>query len=186
MQRNTSEIYVLQSVATQGESWPSRSQDLEREALVAQELAQFIANTVTEGSISMLAEQALEARGKVFLRRDGEREPYLHLELPFLRAWGSLALALERAGFIIDDTDRSERLYWVTFSPPTDDDEKRGWWRALRGLFARADDEPERYRVQMRESTGRAVEIRIQGVEGETLAQEEAERLLNRIKRFLS
>lgn len=53
--------------------------------------------------------------GEVVEREDGL--PVLVLQEVFLDAWRRLGLALDRAGFTVEDRDRSERRYLVRYDP---------------------------------------------------------------------
>ena len=50
------------------------------------------------------------------MQYDDAGNPYLALQLPFDRGWASLALALEKAAFRVDDLNRSEGIYYTTLS----------------------------------------------------------------------
>jgi outer membrane protein assembly factor BamC len=185
VQRGSSEVFVLQSA---GEQWPQSSSNGEREGEMRRALAQFIADAGSSGSVSMLAQRGLDARGKVFLERRGE-QPALRLELPLERAWASLESALPKAGFTVSDLNRSERQLWATYAPPAEEEEKRGWfgslWHALFGEDeAIADDTVYLIAVEPRQSA--AVRITIRREDGQPLADADAERLLHEIKGRLS
>ena len=82
----------------------------------------------------MLAQRALDARGRVFLERRGQ-QPMLRLDLPFERGWASLDAALPKAGFVVDDRNREARQFWVHYAPAEiaaddgeDEGDKRGWF----------------------------------------------------------
>lgn len=183
VQRETSEVFVLHDLIG-GEGWPASSEDPERENIMIQELSQFIADSSVEGVVSMVAERALDSRGKVFLRRDGG-QPYLDLQLPFVRAWGALQLALEKAGLETQDLDRSEGRYWISARPEADA-EKCGWFASLFGCGDSGDEEARNYVLDMQPAGAGAVTIRIRSDDGQPLAEQEAERMLTRIKGFVS
>ena len=189
VQRGTSEVYVLQADLRAGEDgWPRDSSNPEREDLMVRELAQYFADSAAASTVSMLAQQAIEASGKAFLRTDEQGRGFIWLQLPFDRAWASLGSGLEKAGFALKDWDRSKGTYWVEYQPPRDEDEEEeGFFASL--LSWGDDDEvaPEPYLVHMRELQGDkpAMGITIEPTEGE-LGDEDRERLLKRIKNFLS
>ena len=87
-------------------------------------LAQFIADNGSTGAVSMLAQRGIESRGKVFLDKPAGEAPHLRLELPFDRAWSALTLALQKAGFTVDDLNRTEREMWVRYTPPQDPEDE--------------------------------------------------------------
>ena len=66
VQRNSSEIYVLQANAGSGGDWPIASSDRTREAEMVKAVAQFIADNGSTGAVSMLAQRGIDSKGKVF------------------------------------------------------------------------------------------------------------------------
>lgn len=184
VQRGSSELFVLHDQIG-GDDWPEVSDNIERENAMVQELSQFMANNAAEGVVSMVAERALDSRGKVFVRRDEDLQAYLDLQLPFLRAWGALSLALEKAGLEVDDLNRSERRYWVHALPEADTT-RCGWFRRLFGC-GRVDSEAIRhYILEMRPAGDSAVTLHVSDGEGHPLPKQEADQLLSRIKGFIS
>lgn len=185
VQRGSSEVFILQ---TSGETWPQRSSNPEREAEMLRVLAQFIADSGSSGTVSMLAQRGLDSRGKVFLDKRGE-QPVLRLELPLERAWASLEMALPKAGFSVDDRNRSERQLWARFVPP-EDDEERGWfgsiWHALFGGDEKSADTETVYLINVEPVGERTVRIGLRREDGGKLPQAQAEQLLQQIKSQLS
>jgi outer membrane protein assembly factor BamC len=136
VQRGNSELHVLQMFrSTDADGWPQRSDDLELEAEMLRSVAQFIANSADTAPVSMMAEQSIAATGKLQLIEEGDAA-YLRLELPFDRAWASLARAIEDAGFTITDRDRSAGRYYARYTGVEDEDDG-GWF----SWFGDDDDE---------------------------------------------
>jgi outer membrane protein assembly factor BamC len=136
VQRGNSELHVLQMFRSgDGDGWPQRSDDFELEAEMLRSVAQFIANSADTAPVSMMAEQSISASGKLQLVEEGN-SAYLRLELPFDRAWASVARAIEDSGFTITDRNRSERRYYVTYSG-LEEEESGGWF----SWFGGDDDE---------------------------------------------
>lgn len=196
VQRGSSEVYVVQDARGNGESWPQSSTDPAREGEMIRALAQFVADSGSAGAVSMLAQRAIDSKGKVFLDR-GAGSPYLRLELPFSRAWASLAAALPKAGFTVDDLNRSEREFWVRFEPPKEEEESRGFWGTLWDWTFGGDEEDDEelfggpevvytLRVRPLGTDDRTVTIGVERQDGQALAKGVAEQLLNRIKGNLS
>lgn len=128
IQRGTSELHVLQqNRAGDVANWPRQSDDPEQETEMLQSLAQYIADSAGNAPVSMVAEQAISAGGRISLQKDGSNEAYIQLMLPFDRAWASLGLALEKSDFEITDRDRSGRTYYLRFLGP-EAGEEGGWF----------------------------------------------------------
>lgn len=179
VQRGTSEIYVLQSVVDNDQGrWPRGSFSEQREQDMTMALAQYLADSEAASSVSMLAERNAETGGKIFLV-PGE-PPYIRLLLPFERAWASLENALSKAGFVIDDRDRSQGRYWVTIDEESDGAQ---WFRRLlkdKGL------EGDAFIVQMIEVSSTEMQIRVVPQEGEQSDADVIDRVLKQIKGFIS
>ncbi|MBE9537702.1 MAG: outer membrane protein assembly factor BamC [Proteobacteria bacterium] len=182
VQRGSSELHVLQmSQVGDVENWPAKSDNLELESEMLRGVAQYIANSTDAASVSMVADQALSASGKISLQEAPEGYTFVRVGLPFSRAWASLARALQRATFEITDRDRSTGLYYVKFIGPSDED-GAGWFDWLFG----EEEHPlagRDFRVTMTEENERQVIIRIKSQEGsEPLTKREEQGLLTVIK----
>lgn len=179
VQRGTSEIYVLQSVVENDQGrWPRGSFSEQREQEMTMALAQYLADSEAASSVSMLAERNAETGGKIFLET-GET-PYIRLLLPFDRAWASLENALGKAGFTVDDRDRSQGRYWVTI----DEDSDAALW--FRRLMKDKDLDGDAFIVQMIKITDQEMQIRVAPQEGEESDADVIDRVLKQIKGFIS
>ncbi len=183
VQRGTSELHVLQqNRAGDVASWPSQSDDAGQEDEMLQSLAQYIADSAGNAPVSMVAEQAISAGGRISLQKDSSGEPYIRLALPFDRAWASLGLALEKSDFEITDRDRSQGIYYLRFLGPAADEEG-GWFEWLWGSD---DDYPyvgSSFTASLQEmaSDDMAIYLRLQDGE-EKLEEGERQVLLNLVK----
>jgi len=127
VQRGTSELHVTHMYRSVEDVWPSMSDDFSIESDVLQSVAQYIANSTEEASVSMIADRSISAEGKMRTVDVSANEAYLEVELPFDRAWASLQIALENSGFAVDDLNRSEGTYYVTYKGENAEDET-GWF----------------------------------------------------------
>ena len=214
VQRNSSEIYVQQMGYKKepGEdastpAWPAASMDAERETWMIKELANYLASTSGESSVSLLA-QGISTVNKVYLVRDASGQPVIDLRLSFDRAWASLGRALERANLSVRDLDRSTGVYFVKYEPrkrtPEEgeegaepgvgpgaepEEEKEGFLSRM--MPWGGDDEDENpaighsYRVEMR-AVDQGVVIGVRRDDGEEFDEGEAEFVLGLIKAHLS
>ncbi|MEM6301477.1 MAG: outer membrane protein assembly factor BamC [Pseudomonadota bacterium] len=131
VQRGNSELHVLQMHQSASAEWPTSSDDVDLEGEMLRGVAQYIANSADTAPVSMMAEQSMSASGKVALR-DDDLGDYINLELPFNRAWASLARALDQSGFQINDRNRSDGKYYVSYENE-EGDGKSGWFGWLWG-----------------------------------------------------
>jgi outer membrane protein assembly factor BamC len=133
VQRGTSELHVLQmNQAGDVDAWPANSDDVTQASEMLRAVAQYIANSADTAPVSMIADQAISASGRISLQESPEGYTYIQLALPFDRAWASLAKALEDSSFEIVDRDRSAGEYYTTFLGPTNEDDG-GWFGWLSG-----------------------------------------------------
>lgn len=185
VQRGNSELHVLQMFqpgSDAGQGWPEQSDDTELEGEMLRSIAQFIANSADTAPVSMIADQAISAGGKVTIE-ETPGESYIRLELGFARGWASLARALEESGFEITDRDRSAGRYYVTYRGE-DADEKGGWF----SWFGGGDDDEHPLTgkpllVDVTDKGSDLLEIRLRSEVSEPAATDEAiQSLLQLIK----
>lgn len=132
VQRGTSELHVVHMYRAVDDVWPAVSDDFAIESDVLQSIAQYIANSTEEASVSMIADRSISAEGKMRSIDISANEAYLELELSFDRAWASLQVGLENSGFGIDDLNRSEGTYYVTYKGDNAEEDE-GWFGWLFG-----------------------------------------------------
>ncbi|MCX2982164.1 outer membrane protein assembly factor BamC [Halieaceae bacterium IMCC14734] len=184
VQRNTSELHILQmGMVGDINTWPTNSTDAAREDDMLRSMAQFIADSVGTAPVSMMAQQAISASGRVSMQEDDDGNPYIRLDLPYHRAWASVDRALGEANFDILDRDRSAGAYFVHYNRPLEEDS--GW---LDWLFSNDEDDPAAelekydYRVELNDLGGETVHIEISRKDGGELSQSHAQSILSLIK----
>ncbi|MFT5711401.1 MAG: outer membrane protein assembly factor BamC [Halioglobus sp.] len=181
VQRGSSELHVLQmNQAGDVNSWPLQSDNTELEGQMLQGVAQYIANSTDAASVSMVADQAMSANGKIALLEAPEGYTFVQVGLPYSRAWASLARALDKATFEITDRDRSTGVYYAKFMGSEADES--GWFDWLLG----DDEDPligRDFLVTMKSQDENQVSIRLQALEGTPpLKKREEQGLLSLIK----
>ena len=179
VQRNTSELHVLQQNIAKDldlTRWPQNSDDTELEQAMLRNIAQFIANSAESAPVSMMAEQAMAGAGRIAMEEStsGAR---LRLDLPFNRAWAATEKGFTDAGFRLDDKNRSEGLFYVTYLGP-DGEEDGGWFSWLGGSES---DDPligQQFQVQLITEDTSQVTIQILDSDGQPIGQLEQQGLL--------
>lgn len=146
---------------------------------MARVLAQFLADSESQGSVSILAKRGGKSKGKIFIEGEGE-ERYLRLFLPYQRAWAALGLALNKAGFEIEDEAPAVNKYWLSYVAPED---REGGW--LSGFFGANKAKRSRYVVEMKPVAEGESVILLNYQKGRRLGNEEREVLLKRIMGYL-
>ena len=162
VQRGTSELHVLQMQQSGGtEPWPAKSDDPNQAADMLRAVAQFLADSAESAPVSMIAEQGIDADGKISMVEAPEGYSYLKLELPFDRAWASLGRALEETVFEITDKNRSSGIYYVLYSGERAEEEQ-GWWASI---WTAEDANPmvgQVFTITVEALSDQAVSIRVQ------------------------
>jgi outer membrane protein assembly factor BamC len=215
VQRNSTEIYITQISYThmpgaddKPPEFKDTSMSAERETWMVKELAGYLANTTEQASVSLLA-QGISTANKVYIIRGADQIPMIDLRLPFERAWASLGRSLPRAGFTVQDLDRSAGIYYVKYEPSQKKDDAEAGEGEVeiskeepksggKGFFKRLfswwgdDDEDEdnpavgrAYRLQMRDAAGGAT-IEVRREDGTPFEDGENEFLLGVIKANLA
>jgi len=181
VQRNTAELHVLQqNRAVEDLAWPQNSDDMDLEQEMLRNVAQFIANSAESAPISMMADRAMSATGRITLE-DTESYTRLRLMLPFNRAWASVNKALPEAGFAIDDKNRSDGVFYVTFVGQQDEDDG-GWFD---WMWGGEDEHPladKQYLVKMGSLSEDEILISLLGTAGEQVPRRDQQALLTLIK----
>lgn len=187
VQTNSSEIKVRQQQVAQGQEervrdWLAGSGDRNREMDMLRIVAESLAGDDSASSVSLLA-QEIGGKPRVTIQTPRVADPYLSMELVFLRAWASLSYSLERGGFSIDEQRQGDDsgVFHVGFLPPADSEP---------GFFSRifrrgSVDNRVSYQVLV-SPNGSGVAVRLTGPEGQNLPREEALRLLRIIQSNLT
>ncbi len=187
VQRGSSELHVLQmNQVGDGSTWPTSSDDIEQEAEMLRSVSQYVANSADTAPVSMIADQAISASGKVALREASAGYTYVELELPFNRAWASVSRALQRSGFEITDRDRSAGRFYARFTGPQEEEEE-GWFD---WLFGGGDEHPlagQDFIISIDSQGEEMVHVRLWlADETATLAKRDEQSLLTLIKGNIS
>jgi outer membrane protein assembly factor BamC len=184
VQRNTSELHVLQMVlAGDTSSWPAVSSDSERENGMLMAMAEYIASNTDAAPVSMMAQQAISATGKVSMQEDADDMAYIRLELPFYRAWASVERALGESNFKTRDRDRSTGVFYIRYVEQDDDDS--GWFDWLFGSDNQADTAEmteNDFVLTLQEQAPAVVRITMAREDNEPLTPAQAQSLLGLIK----
>jgi outer membrane protein assembly factor BamC len=147
---NTTEIFVSHygvSAITEGRDtrWQPRAPEPDIESEVLRLLIAYLGKTDVQAK-TIVAQAAAPLTDRARLVRRGDSY-MLNLDDALDRAWRRLGLSLDRAGFTVEDRDRSKGVYYVRYLDPDKQQEKPGWFAKLFG----ADDKKseERYQIQL-------------------------------------
>lgn len=159
----TTEIYishrgaeeVLVGQTKDNTSWTGRAAD---PGLEAQFLARLMGRLGVEGESAKAAVAdavAQPARAKLVKGASGN---YVEIDEEFARAWRRVGLALDRAGFTVEDRDRNQGVYFVRYiSQDLDVQTKSGEKGFIAKLFSFGssdkEKEAQRYRVSVKSAS---------------------------------
>ena len=101
---------------------------------------------------------------------------------PFDRAWRRVGLALDRSGFTVVDRDRSAGTYYVRFSDPDADmqrkDREKGFLSKILNFWKTDDkDKPEQYRIKIVETSPQST-VSVQDPSGNPDRTQASDRIL--------
>lgn len=141
-----------------------------------QQLQASAAGSGEQGAVSAAASGG-SASARLLL--DDSQMPHIALNEAFDRAWRSVGLALDHAGFTVEDRDRSQGLYFVRYIDSDRSNEKKGFFSSL--AFWRSKDktlnEEAQYRIALGAS-GNSAQIHVQDNNGQPDRSETARRIL--------
>ena len=96
----------------------------------------------------------------------------------FDRAWRRVGLALDRAGFTVEDRDRTQGIYFVRYI--NDATETKGFFSKLFswGSDSEADKEAQRYRISVKAGAGNSSSVTVQSNAGKAEASPVGDKIL--------
>ncbi|QGZ39136.1 outer membrane protein assembly factor BamC [Pseudoduganella flava] len=145
--------------------WTPRPSDPNLEAVFLAKLLTKLGGT-EETAARTAVDNAIVQPLHAFLKGEGTNR-YVETDEGFDRSWRRVGLALDRAGFTVEDRDRVQGIYFVRYV--ADQVEKKGF---LSRLFSwgssDADKEAQRYRIVVKAApTGNTSQVTVQNNKGE-------------------
>ena len=159
--------------------WQPRPSDPGLEAVMLSRLMIFLGVDEQRANAAVAEGAAAESRARL-VNEDGGT-PSIALDEGFSRAWRRTGAALDRAGFTVEDRDRSRGLFFVQYSSQGDgaQNEKSGWLSRLKFWEdAEADEGDGAYLVRVVGETAATSSIAVLDEEGNPLASPTAQRIL--------
>lgn len=128
--------------------WQVRPTDPELEAAMLTRLAARISG-VQETQAKQIIKAAEVQPPRAELVRSNKDGTLVSLDDSFDRAWRRVGLALDRIGFMVEDRNRTDGLYFVRYQDPDAEAAKKKGLSRL--AFWRSDEKtgPEQYRIQV-------------------------------------
>jgi outer membrane protein assembly factor BamC len=191
---NTTEIYVSHRGVTEvyvnqyrdSTVWQARPADpgLEAEFLRLM-MARFGVDEAR--AKALLAVKPEDPKAKLVAGNNGSSGS-IELADPFDRAWRRVGLVLDRAGFTVEDRDRSKGFYFVRYVDPEDDAvDKANDSFLAKLMFWRDPPDPKagQYRVFVKEGSGDSSEVRVLNKDGAADSSDTAKRILSLLQQQL-
>ena len=159
--------------------WQPRPSDPGLEAEMLSRLMLFLGVDEQRATAAVAEGAAAEPRTR-FVDQDGGT-PSIALDEGFSRAWRRTGAALDRAGFTVDDRDRSRGLYFLQYASREDgaQNRKSGWLSRLKFWEdAKADEGVDTYLVRVVGETEATSSIVVLDEQGNPQATPAARRIL--------
>ncbi len=180
----TSEIHIQHqndSVAQHDETgWGEKSDLVDLEAEMLNEVGSYIASNLEEEAISFIA-QNISTQTKADLVRDSTGQPVLRLNLDFNRAWATVGQALENAKVEVEDIDRSSGVFYVNVSDAVlAQEEEPGFFSRL---FGKGSKDKRKLQVLVAEDKPGYI-VRVKMADGQPAPAEIGQEVLILIREF--
>ncbi|MDD5300521.1 MAG: outer membrane protein assembly factor BamC [Gallionella sp.] len=158
----STEIYVTHrgmEVSSEGNDmkWQARPNDPELEAIMLQRLMVRFGSSEAQASGAMTGVPGTGGAVRLHETFDGSSVIVVHDA--FDRAWRRVGLAIERAGFVVEDKDRAKGIYFLRLAKV-----ESGWVDKLQ-FWKDSEDTNARYRVNVKDD-GTACEVSVTDVDG--------------------
>lgn len=183
VEAGTTEVYlthrgveeVIQGGIEDGSSvWQPRPTDPELEAEMLKRLMIYLGVEEQRAEAMLVRERGPKVRAQMVTNDSGSM---LLVHEDFSRAWRRTGVALDRVGFAVEDRNRSEGTYFVTYNDPLADQNKEGVLSKL-AFWSPDDDEPgTRYRIVL-QANGPVTHVIVNNAEGERDTSSTAKRIL--------
>ena len=166
---------VIQGGAIDGTSvWQPRPTDPELEAEMLKRLMVYLGIEEQKAEAMVARESGPKVRAQMVSNDSGT---LLLVSEDFSRAWRRTGVALDRVGFAVEDRNRSEGTYFVTYNDPLADQNKDGVLSKL--AFWSSDDEAggAQYRIVL-QANGPVTHIIVNDADGDRDESSTAKRIL--------
>ncbi len=178
----TTELYLTHQgaeLSKQGDmlAWRLRPTNVEFETEKLKELIVYLG--VEQEKAGGVLAAPREVVRRVTLSNDAQGATIMHIDEDFARAWRRVEMVLDRAGFQIDDRDRSNGIFYVTSREPLKDlkeEEQKSWFARW---FGSSNDERE-YQIVLKDE-GEATNVYVRDKSGEKIENKQAEPVLKQL-----
>lgn len=157
-------------------TWTPRPSDPNLEAVFLARLLTKLGGT-EQTAARTAVDNAIVQPLHAFLKGEGATR-HVETDEGFDRSWRRVGLALDRAGFTVEDRDRVQGIYYVRYV--ADQVEKKGFFKRLFSWGSSdADKEAQRYRIVVKAAeTGNTSQVAVQTNKGEPDVSPTGEKIL--------
>ena len=150
---------VVTGAQNESTMWTNRNSDPNLEAIFLAKLMTKLGGTTDEATARTSVDNAAVQAQHATLVGEGA-DAYIKTDEGFERTWRRVGLALDRAGFTVEDRDRVQGVYFVRFV--NDATDTRGWFSKLFS-FGASDKEKEaqRYRISVRSDSVNTTQVSV-------------------------
>jgi outer membrane protein assembly factor BamC len=180
--RGMIEVHIKESADGNTTAWQPRPSDpgLEAEFLRRMMVRFGMAEARAKSELAALKK---EERAKIV---EGQGGPgAIELAEPFDRAWRRVGLVLDRAGFTVEDRNRSQGYYFVRYLNPELEAQKEGFFSRLAFWRSAPDPKAEQYRVFVK-GRNESSEIQVLNKEGGPDPSDTARKILSLLQQQLN
>lgn len=178
-------VEVLKGRQEDSTMWQPGPSDPELEAVMLTKLAQALeqefnpaAKPVEQKALDELAAVKYAPKSEVVKAADGTSEAVM-IDEPFDRAWRRVGVALDRSGFEVSDTDRSQGLVMVKYLDPDYEKQKRSEQGFFANLFSNTKAvDPVEYQIRLTPE-GEKTRVTVLGADGRADTTGVAPRIVN-------
>jgi len=186
-----SELYVADRRAAQVKSpdgagklhWEARPADPFMEAEILRGLLLYAGMKQPMALQKVAGAEGGQPAARVTREKDGT--VVLDLDEPFYSGWRRIGLALDRAGFTVEDRDRGEGRYLIRYDPSSGQEKSEGFFASLAFWRKEAPKKPTVFAIHVKEK-GDTTRATVTGEKGKAVPADFAQRLLVLIKDQLS
>ena len=163
--------------------WRIRPRDPGLEAIMLRRIMVFLGYSEEQAKAAVAAAKEVKGVQSRMLKSDAGIS--LSIMEPFSKAWRLVGMAMDRVGFLVEDRNRSEGIYYVRYNDPMSGENSESWLSKLK--FWGKDNKVEEstlYQVRL-EPEASDTRVRIYDAEGHLLDSDTALRILTLIQEQL-
>jgi len=166
---------VIESDRTERVIWTPRPRDAELEAEMLGQMMVFYGMEAGKAK-QLLAKKAQQQIDKAVMARDRDGNTLLLVKETYPRAWRRTGVALDRVNFVVEDRDRKQGLFYVSYNDPLADTGDKGFFDKF-NFWQQKEEIRTAYRIKLTDQ-GDNTEVTVLDEQDKRLTSETAKRIL--------